>query len=247
MPDGEPSPHVARKLVCTVIGVLLFAASLTVLFLGMRAVMDIGGACASGGPYVPRQECPDGTWLIPVSIFTGLIGTALVVVGGFSGGPQLWTLAWPALFCSLGWNFLEYGVDPPPPETGLVWGWLICAVVFFVMGGLPLLAIVANAQTVLWGSGGRPPTPRAAASTLRDATRRRGASPPARPAPDPPPTTTQPWSSSTTSTVAAEPPGDADDSLVSDLERLSALHAAGRLTDDEYARAKAARLAQEDA
>ena len=33
-------------------------------------------------------------------------------------------LAWPALFLSLGWNFLEYGVNPPEafgdgPELGL--------------------------------------------------------------------------------------------------------------------------------
>ena len=147
--SSEPRPPVARKLVLTVLGVILFAASLTVLFLGMRSVMEIGGACASGGPYVPRQECPDGTWLIPVSIFTGLIGTGLVAAGSFAGGPQLWTLAWPALFCALGWNFLEYGVDPPAPASGLVWGWLVCAVAFLLMGGLPLFAIVVNARSVL--------------------------------------------------------------------------------------------------
>lgn len=33
------------------------AACVIVMFLSMRAVMDIGGACASGGPYVPAQPC----------------------------------------------------------------------------------------------------------------------------------------------------------------------------------------------
>src|SRR5690606_5344155 len=112
---ASPTRVVVRKLVLTVVGVTLLVASLTVLFLGMRSVMEIGGACATGGPYVPRQPCPEGTWLIPVSIFTGLAGTGLVVAGTFPGGPKLWSLAWPALFISLGWNFLEYGVDPPPP------------------------------------------------------------------------------------------------------------------------------------
>jgi hypothetical protein len=55
------------------------------------------------------------------------------------------------------------------------------------------------------------------------------------------------------STTTAEPPADnppppdnaADGDLVSDLERLAALHRNGQLTDDEYARAKAARLSEE--
>ncbi len=32
------------------------AFSLTILWLSMRAVMAIGGACVSGGPYVPAVE-----------------------------------------------------------------------------------------------------------------------------------------------------------------------------------------------
>ena len=45
-------------------------------------------------------------------------------------------LAWPGLFLSLGWNFLEFAFLP---QGGLAWGWLICGVVFVLMGGLPLL------------------------------------------------------------------------------------------------------------
>jgi len=217
---APPARVVVRKLVFTVVGVGLFAASLTILFLGMRAVMDIGGACASGGPYMPRQECPDGTWLIPVVVVTGLIGTGLVVAGSFSGGPQLWVLAWPALFVALGWNFLEYGVDPPPPETGLVWGWLVCAVAFLAMGGIPLVLVIAKARSLLWGAGGRP-APAPGPRTDRDPRR----------APRAP-------------VEHGGDPGDADD-LVSDLERLAALHRSGALSDEEFARAKAARFAEE--
>lgn len=43
------------------------------------------------------------------------------------------------------------------------------------------------------------------------------------------------------------PDDDADaEGIVRDLERLSALHRDGALTDDEFARAKAAPLAEED-
>ena len=51
-----PTRVVVRKLVFTAIGIFLVAVGLTVLFLGMRSVMEIGGYCASGGPYEIRQE-----------------------------------------------------------------------------------------------------------------------------------------------------------------------------------------------
>jgi hypothetical protein len=245
-----PPGLVARKLALTVVGVFMFAAGLTVLFSGMRAVMDVGGYCASGGPYEIRQECPDGSGLIVFGIFGGLIGTGLVVAGTFRGGPKLYALAWPALFVSLGWNFLEYGIDPPPPETGLVWGWIICGVLFMAMGGIPLIGLLFAAKLVFWGSGAPPGAGTAAATaSLRkaaDLTRtsvaRFGGTtvptdgsgvPPGRPMSPPP----------------ARPPGPApgDADLISDLERLSALHSGGQLSDDEFARAKAARLAQENA
>lgn len=250
-----PTGRVVRKLVFTAVGVFLFAGGLTFLYLGMRAVMDVGGFCASGGPYQIRQECPDGTGFIFLGIFAGLIGTGLTAAGTFAGGPQLWTLAWPALFCALGWNFLEYGVDPPPPESGPVWGWLICAVTFFAMGGIPLLFVLVNAKSVLWGrSDGPATTARATLDRLRPSARAGG-------------TPVAPFGSTTVASSAdAAPPGtptivvfdDTDDSeltaedmdaagdLVRDLERLSALHREGALSDDEFGRAKAARLAQED-
>ena len=63
--------------------------------------------------------------MIPVSIFVSLAGVGFVLAGTFRGGPKLVALAWPALFLTLGWNFLEYAFDPPPPDSGIVWGWLL--------------------------------------------------------------------------------------------------------------------------
>jgi hypothetical protein len=51
-------------------------------------------------------------------------------------------LLWPALFLSLGWNFLQYAFDSPTAGGGIVWGWLVCGVLFMLMGGLPILVMI---------------------------------------------------------------------------------------------------------
>jgi hypothetical protein len=125
------------------LGVAGLTASIAVVFLAMRAVMDIGGYCAEGGPYVIETHCPEGVPLLMTLAFPAGFGAAGLMIwrgsrlgAAFAG---LVAVAWPALFLSLGWNFLEFGVNPPG-GGGLEWGWLICAVVFFAMGGLPLYA-----------------------------------------------------------------------------------------------------------
>jgi hypothetical protein len=63
---------------------------------------------------------------------------------GRSDGVSLMPLAWPGLFLSLGWNFLEFAFAPP--GGGLAWGWLVCGVLFALMGGLPLLLVFKPAR-----------------------------------------------------------------------------------------------------
>jgi hypothetical protein len=110
---------------------------LTCLFLGMRGVMDLGGFVAVGGPYQIAHPAPDWVWLVPVSIIMGLIFVFINAgIAGSTGGVRLAVLAWPALFLSLGWNFLEYGIFK---YHRLIWGWLICGILFVLMGGAPLL------------------------------------------------------------------------------------------------------------
>ena len=120
---------------------------LTLMFLGMRAVMDVGGTCADGGPYVSAQSCPDGS---SEALLLGIFGLFLfggisMVYGGRLGG--VWgatpLLAWTGLFGALGWNFLDYGLFNPPPEAGgIVWGWVICGVIFEIMAFGPWLAVL---------------------------------------------------------------------------------------------------------
>ena len=93
---GGPRPARTSSGLPVAAGAL--ALCLTILFLATRRVMEVGGSCASGGPYEIATPCPKGiAWMVPVSIFGGLIAAfALALTAGH--GPKLWLLAWPALF-----------------------------------------------------------------------------------------------------------------------------------------------------
>jgi Short C-terminal domain len=236
-------PSLARTTVRVVVAfasLVVFVGSLTVLFLAGRAVMDIGGSCASGGPYVVARTCPKGTgWMAPVSIFVGL--GAIIVHGLVSmrlPGPRLALLAWPALFLSLGWSFWEYGLDPPGGVSGDSVGWIVCGVVFVLMGGAPLLLVVTSAagrRNLLWGDAlAEEPTSRTEAvrssarelvpPVYRPRERRRRAARATTAAVD---------------RVDDSTNGSDGDGIVDELERLARLHRRGDLTADEYAAAKA--------
>lgn len=96
------------QVVTTLVSLACLAAILVMLPLAGMELLDVGGFCAEGGPYVIRQECPEG--VIPV---LGA-GIPLLFVFGLA-----YTLAIPA-----GWRFL------------LVWAWPILffgiAAAFFV-------------------------------------------------------------------------------------------------------------------
>jgi len=125
-------------------GLLGFVFSLTLLFFCMRAVMDVGGYCAEGGPYQIEVHCPDGVaWMTPLSIF-GLIIFGMmyffnVTVNTFNFG----YLFWSALFGALGWNFLDYGMFS---TDSWEYGWIICGVVFWLMAFGPFALLVTLAD-----------------------------------------------------------------------------------------------------
>ena len=103
--EDRPRPSLGDYLVYLV-GVAGLAAALTSLWLGMRAVMNIGGACASGGPYEVAVECPPGVNVVMILSIPALFlfGGQMLWKGVRLGGPYagLVALAWPALFLSLG-------------------------------------------------------------------------------------------------------------------------------------------------
>jgi hypothetical protein len=132
------------RVALTVVVACVMALGLTLAwaFLSMRVVMDVGGACADGGPYVSAQPCPGGAGFIGLAIPVMLLAAFL---GSFAAAsqsaPNLLVPMWAALFLSLGWNFLEYGVTASP--DGWVWSWIICGVVFVLMGAPALFFLRA--------------------------------------------------------------------------------------------------------
>ena len=195
----------------------------------MRAVMDLGGFCASGGPYEIAVECPDAVIATtPLSILGGFLAAGLIIWGA-AGLPGAWMslvfLAWPALFLSLGWNFLEYGFFPP--EGGWVWSWLFCGVLFVLMGAVPL--VDRRSPPSERRAAAAAPTRRAGWSSGRGRARPRSS----------PPVVDRAATPSPALAVVAD-----DGALVDRLERLAAMRRRGDLTTAEYETAKAATLAE---
>jgi hypothetical protein len=238
-----------RTIVVYLVSAACLSACVTILFLTMRAVMDIGGYCAEGGPYEIAVHCPEGVAiLMPLGMMGGMAAAFVMGATGDSiGGAygSLAFLAWPAVFISLGWNFLEYGVSPPAPAEGPVLSWIICGIIFVIMGGGPLVMALG----FVGASGRRPrgePPPALAAAAVRQA----GTA--ARAMPQPGPGRIEPLrptGPSDTAPPAASPPDTAppDATLAVDLERLAALHRSGALDAAEFAAAKRRRLGGETA
>src|SRR5262245_4370377 len=237
------NPRLYRSIAGYLAGVTLGSACLTLVFLGMRSVMEIGGSCAEGGPFVPVQPCPDGAPLALIGGIFGLFGAAGLMIWFGSrlgrGYVGLVFLGWPALFISLGFNFLQFGLSPPEGDP-IEWGFVVPGVLFWVMGIAPLL----------FGLWGWREARRGSASTASVTVNRLQESVTlpdrvefapnsfgvARPASAAPPS----------AAPTEAPAGDIDEALVDRLERLSALHADGSLSDEEFADAKARILANQE-
>lgn len=207
---------VPLKRVAWVLGSLfLVSAGITLLFLGMRAVMDIGGACADGGPFVPIQPCPEGVPLLMIGgIWIGMLAAFAYGWASLGAGvPSFVGLLWPALFMSLGWNFLEYALDPPVGE-GPVWGWLIPGLLFELMGVIPLWIMFKTVGLTPSSTRVRSVLAPPGSKRVIDAMRARRDDP--------------------------APPGS---DVVSELERLATLHRSGALSDEEFQKAKRRLLA----
>jgi hypothetical protein len=142
------APRATGRIALLVVSVFVLGVALTWAFLSMRVVMEVGGSCADGGPYVSAQPCPGGAGFVGLAIPLMLIAAFAGSFAGASlGTPNLIVPMWFFLFGTLGWNFLAYGATA---DGGPVWGWIICGVVFEAMA-LPALYVMGfRADQARW-------------------------------------------------------------------------------------------------
>jgi len=141
VPDDAPRPWSWPwwPLVGVVLTACGMALCVSLVFLSMREIMELGGFVARGGPYVVARPAPESVWLLPVAVVAGMIlGFAEYELAYRAGGFALALPAWCALFLALGWNFAEYGAAPAG-GGGPVWAWIVCAVAFVILGLAPVL------------------------------------------------------------------------------------------------------------
>ena len=149
------APGTTKRIALLVVSVVILGTTLMWSFLSMRAVMEVGGSCADGGPYVSAQPCPSGAGIIGLAIPLMLLAA---FAGSFAGAslpaPNLLVPMWLFLFGSLGWNFLESGFTT---EGGLVAGWIVCGVVFELMALPAILGILAAIKVAVIPPNPPPP------------------------------------------------------------------------------------------
>ncbi|HEY6318619.1 MAG TPA: SHOCT domain-containing protein [Acidimicrobiia bacterium] len=236
------------KQVGSLIGIGGVAFSITLLSQSMRAVEAVGGTCASGGPYAISRPCPNGVaGALPLAIVGGLIFLGLFVVCASDRGRSVAMLAWSALFLTLAWNFIDYGLKG---GSGGGAGFLIPGVLFVIMGAAPLFYVVPSMWKAFLGQDpdqSAAPSPflkyaplpstgagAPAASSSWPSTSAWGTSSPAVSTATPTITSTP---AASTATVAGSSSSGSSD-LASELERLASLHRRGELSDTEYEAAK---------
>jgi hypothetical protein len=146
---------------------------------------------------------------MPAAIWGGLIFTGLYVFFAMHYGvPTIVSLAWPALFLSLGYNFFDYGVRGAAGQSGF----LVAGAIFVLIGGVPLVGALPHLWRVYVRGREDDPKPwhvattGAAVGSAVDLLNRLGKSP--------------------------------DEDMTDSLERLDQLHKSGALDDLEYAKAK---------
>jgi hypothetical protein len=226
VPDAQRvNSRLALRSLATFVGLAGVTVALVWLYESMRAVMAIGGSCASGGPYVVATPCPHGSTLTTLGgILGGIAMTAVYTVFGLRQGPRLTLLVWSGVFLSLGWNFLDFGWHATDSSTRT--GWLVCAGVFALLGLGPLmtLAFQGAAKDMFWSDGGGLPV------GLRSGRPRRSVIPVR--ADDEP-------RHMDYRTVQRPKPEQPADDLATALAKLADLHDRGKLTDEEYADVKA--------
>lgn len=139
----EERPGLGR-VATTLISIACMAAIFVMVPLAMLQLLDVGGFCASGGPYVIRQECPDGVMPVlgagfPLLFVFGIAYTVSLP----TGWRFLLVWCWPLLFLIIAAAFIVSAFTAP--DQGFAAVPFIVGIVMAAIGigpmliGLPIL------------------------------------------------------------------------------------------------------------
>lgn len=102
-----------RRAAFAAVSWLLAGFGAVAIITGVLAVGAVGGYCASGGPFIPRVECPENAGaaiLLGAVSFAAAVIINIALARGF--GPDLPALGIPLLFAILGALFLGGAFTP---------------------------------------------------------------------------------------------------------------------------------------
>lgn len=153
-----------RYLIFAVAGIAIAVGSLVALTQGIFAVSQVG-TCASGGPFVIANQCPDGLGTDIMKLMGGIIGV-LIGVGVFAArgrpasstasvsglgplagagqsvglGVAAWSMMWIAIAGAM-W-MTQHGEGAVPTESDGVITMLV--ILFGAMGVIPLILLLVG-------------------------------------------------------------------------------------------------------
>jgi hypothetical protein len=205
------------------IGTAVMLAGLAAFAWGLFHLIQTG-TCASGGPFVIAQECPEGTGLKVTAV---MVGVVVALVGGLAAGVGIGVV--PLVFMTVGGASIASANLGEVPEGMGAFPYAF-GVPFLVIGLLWLVATVGLSRYF-----SRPNSPSGSGPPDRSKIPLFGAHgvpPEARPAPVP--------------LIPPDPAPEKPQPLVrlEQLERLAALEKSGAITSAEYERMKIEILAQ---
>ena len=123
------------RLVGSAASWLLFAFSFSLFCLGLLGVLQVGGSCADGGPFVIAVHCPETTDAFTLGGVYGGVGAVFVAIVLARRFGVTILLAWTILFLVLGIPFLIAGFP-------------------FVIGGLLFVAMALAPLVIEWRAAG---------------------------------------------------------------------------------------------
>lgn len=202
--------RLAGRLAGTYIGLTVLVCGLTLLFLGLDAALTGAHGCAAGR----RGSCEVAAF-VPVGILTAAGGLGCYLFANrLFAGPRIAGLVWPAAFLIIGFGFARTAVAEQD------WGWAVPAGLFALIGLAPVAFWRGRTyRHMLWGPDEAEPRLPSWSRSYQE----RWLTPVRLPG----------------TRVGGREAVPLRHDLVGELERLSALHRAGHLDDEEFAAAKA--------